>query len=236
VVIGLIVAVVSVTYCAVSSAMRMESAVTVDAPAVKMESPLGATGAGKEWGAGKGGPKQGAGDSYQGGAAATPAADEEAGGAGDRQLVAPAGAADETAPATNRWEAPIFHGTMFLAGCYIAMMASNWGSPSATVADNGMPELSTASMWARMGSQFMTEVLFFCKALASTRGAPLLIRPMFFLTPRPPSFSPCRVPRCAHSVQEPPLCRVVHRPICVKPTKKKRLHKFPFFTPRWPAT
>jgi hypothetical protein len=180
VIIGLIVAVVSVTYMAVSSASKMEAAVTLDAPrAVKVESPLGGAGAAKDWA----GPQQGA--SYQEGAThgAGALADEEAGGDSARPAhAAPVAAAADDAPASSRWEAPTFHATMFLAGCYVAMMASNWGSPSAT-ASPGQPELSTASMWARMGSQFLTEAVFLC-ALARGSDAPSLGRASF--TPHHP--------------------------------------------------
>ena len=203
VVIGLLVAVVSVTYMAVSSASKMEAAVTVDARVVKQESPLGAAGAAKEWGSRQGG-------SYQGGD------EEEAGGA-----AAAARAAAEPDAAASRKEAVIFHATMFLAGCYVAMMASNWGSPSATAAPSGSPELSTASMWARMGSQFATEVAFLCALMEGPRFArargrgrkpallPLPRGPQRPSPPRPPlPISPTRthtrrVPDCANCVQEP---------------------------------
>ena len=199
VVIGLIVAVVSVTYMAVSSASKMESALVIDrAPVVKQDSPLGAAGAAKDWGSGaRGGLSS---SSYQAGG------DQEAGFA-----AAEGGAAD--APAGGRWEAPIFHATMFLAGCYVAMMASNWGSPSATTAPSGSPELSTASMWARMASQFLTELAFLC---ACEKPPPLAPRPRSRARPRTltphPRAPPRRVPPRAHRVQEPPIRGRLPRP------------------------
>ena len=207
VVIGLIVAVVSVTYMAVSSASKMEAAVTVDARGVvKQESPLGAAGAAKDWGSRQGG-------SYQGG-------DEEAAAGGGSAALA---AAPEPDAAASRKEAVIFHATMFLAGCYVAMMASNWGSPSATAAANGSPELSTASMWARMGSQFATELAFLCafgveaprarRARETPPSAPHPPSPPAHThththarprtRARPPPLLAPRVPCCANRVQEP---------------------------------
>ena len=54
----------------------------------------------------------------------------------------------------------LFHVVMLLAAMYLAMMTTNWGAPSATNVASGSPELSNASMWARMGSEFAIHVVF----------------------------------------------------------------------------
>lgn len=46
-----------------------------------------------------------------------------------------------------------FHVIMALAGFYIAMLTTNWASPSQINEPAGNPELSYASMWSRIGSQ-----------------------------------------------------------------------------------
>lgn len=54
----------------------------------------------------------------------------------------------------------VFHVVMAIASMYLAMMTTNWGDPNATKEISGSPELSVASMWARMGSVFTIHVLF----------------------------------------------------------------------------
>lgn len=61
----------------------------------------------------------------------------------------------------NAW---IFHIIMSMAGMYLSMLLTNWGTPADTTgASSGPalnPELSEASMWARIGSQWAIWALF----------------------------------------------------------------------------
>ncbi len=160
------IAIVSVTWVAISSAGSAYDAVSVHehatinpatprdgpAPVVVAKAPadLGAAGAA-------------AAASYQDGATAGALADAEA-GAG-KAAGAPAGTAapgdGAHAPAADLEERPwAFHVVMCIASMYLAMMATNWGDPNATSLPSGAPELSVASMWARMGSVFVIHVLF----------------------------------------------------------------------------
>lgn len=59
-----------------------------------------------------------------------------------------------------------FHVIMALAGFYIAMLTTNWASPSSINEPAGNPELSKASMWSRMGSQFAIHVIFLWTLIA----------------------------------------------------------------------
>lgn len=171
---GLAIAVISVTYTALSSAGTLYSAVSTSGSTT--------TTAAEERVTNPAHTPRGE-DSYQGGVAKD---DEEAGRrAGNVGSVLP-----PTATATSkalrgeedeeeegrrkagkqlkageekvesRWEAASFHVELFLAGCYVGMMASNWGDPSQQNSANAPPELSLASMWARMGTQFCIHVLF----------------------------------------------------------------------------
>ena len=40
------------------------------------------------------------------------------------------------------------------------MLATNWGAPQDSNVPTGTPELSVASMWARMGSEFAIWALY----------------------------------------------------------------------------
>jgi len=178
IVAGLVIACASVTWVAFSSAGSAYSAVTthhheagaaVGAGAVT-SNPVGP----KEW-AGAGAPAVG-GDAPggaspgapKGSAAAYQLADaESASGAGSGASSAASGG--DAAPAAGGVEARgpwLFHLVLALGAMYLAMMATNWGDPSATASPTGAPELSAASMWARMGSVFAIEALFFWSLVA----------------------------------------------------------------------
>ena len=158
---GLVLAIISVTWTALSSAGSIYSAVSTTAQAAEgvevRENPAGKS--------------TRSADTYQGrpkGAGAEAAEDEEEGEAGERRSRGGAAAAGSSAaaaaapPAESRWKPFSFHLELFLAGCYVAMMASNWGDPSQqnSPGARNTPELSLASMWARMGSQFAIHILF----------------------------------------------------------------------------
>lgn len=53
----------------------------------------------------------------------------------------------------------VFHMTMLFAGLYLAMLLTNWGD-SSTAAETGNPELSIASMWVRIVSQWVIYGLY----------------------------------------------------------------------------
>jgi len=55
---------------------------------------------------------------------------------------------------------------MCLAGMYLAMLVTNWGDPSAANTPAGNPELSWASMWVRMGTQFAIHAVFLWSIVA----------------------------------------------------------------------
>lgn len=59
-----------------------------------------------------------------------------------------------------------FHVIMALAGFYIAMLTTNWASPASINEPAGNPELSKASMWSRIGSQFAIHVIFLWTLIA----------------------------------------------------------------------
>jgi hypothetical protein len=187
IVVGLVLAIVSVTWTALSSAGSIYSAVTTTGGGA------GAGGEEEEGERAQRNPAAQAAQTYQGGGSGKVSAsttrgsssrgggeddgeEEEGGrGAGARgsssgsSAAASAAAAGAAAPAAeSRWKPFAFHFELFLAGCYVAMMASNWGDPSQQNNPNNRntPELSSASMWARMGSQFAIHVLFIWTLIA----------------------------------------------------------------------
>ena len=184
---GLAIAALSVTWMAFSSAGQIEGAVRL-APAasvapratVNVAARTAAdwptpSGAGKNIGAGAGAPAAsaaslagGAAASYQRGAPdeekalappvhvsdAAPVGDETAalgGGGGNAEAEA------EALRASRPW---VFDLVMCLAGMYLAMLVTNWGDPGASNSPAGNPELSQASMWARIGTQFAIHAIF----------------------------------------------------------------------------
>jgi len=168
VITGLVVAVISVTYTAMSSAGSLYAAVSTkegeeggsDASSSDKETKTNSTvnpASPRNVGA--------VGESYQG---AIPVDEESGESKNSSKRVSPdSGSTAAAAPVTSegeepRWKAFSFHLELFLAGCYVAMMASNWGDPSAQNLANSQnaPELSLASMWARMGTQFAIHLLF----------------------------------------------------------------------------
>ncbi|CAE7679110.1 serinc [Symbiodinium sp. KB8] len=55
----------------------------------------------------------------------------------------------------------LFHLVMLLGSCYLAMLLSNWGTADTkTTATSAFPEASDASMWARMGTQYASWVIY----------------------------------------------------------------------------
>jgi hypothetical protein len=154
---GLVITVLSVTWMAFSSASNIYSAVSVH----EHQNPAAA-----EWVADPAKPQAGAPAAYQG------APDDVEANAAGRPKAASAPAQplptqEAEAKQEDREQRPwIFHLVMFLASCYVAMMATNWGDPSAQSVPAASPELSLASMWARMGSEFAIHVLFLWTLLA----------------------------------------------------------------------
>jgi serine incorporator 1/3 len=67
---------------------------------------------------------------------------------------------DDTAASLRASHPWVFGLVMSLAGMYLAMLTTNWGNPSSSNNLSGNPELSLASMWARIGSQFAIHILF----------------------------------------------------------------------------
>ena len=173
---GLVLAVVSVTWTALSSAGSIYEAVSSSEPSRQPQQMVQQNPAsGAKAASGSASARGESRASYQGGNPKRVQEEEEAGeeegqAAGGRSsrssgagatgaggaLAAPAAA--PPAP-QSRWVPCSFHIELFLAGCYVAMMASNWGEPS-SVAGTGSLELSSTSMWVRMGSQFAIHVLF----------------------------------------------------------------------------
>ena len=189
---GLVIAVVSVTWTALSSAGSIHSAVTTEGGGAEVaaENPAAAR-AESYQGQGKG--SRGAGSR---GVEAGEEEEEEEKEA--RQRRAPGGAAGAAGAAaaaaasttpTSRWVPFTFHVELFLAGCYVAMMASNWGNPGQqnSPSASANPELSQDSMWARMGTQFAIHILFIWTLIApAVRGAAdarPLVQPLPFWPP-----------------------------------------------------
>lgn len=169
---GCAISVLSVTWAAYSSAGKAGTALTVDSGATAQANPMAAGGAPAadaeagestaavtEWrGSGRSagqpkGAEEGAAASYQGG------------GAG----AAPASAdGDDDSRATTADRRPwVFHLIMALGGLYLAMAITNWGSSNATT-PSANPELSDASMWVRIASQWLLHVLYVWTLLAPT--------------------------------------------------------------------
>lgn len=159
---GLVIAVVSVTYAAYSSADSLRQAVVVYT-AAPTAPPGGSTVTVSSAAAGTAPSVTGAAKDAE----ATPAsyADAEAGTAASRasstsssadEASAAAAAADEGVE-PHPW---VFHLTMVAAALYLAMLLTNWGDPKAVNVTNGNPELSVASMWVRMVSQWLVSATF----------------------------------------------------------------------------
>lgn len=53
-----------------------------------------------------------------------------------------------------------FHLTMCLAGMYLAMLLTNWGSAEGSGEPSSNPEASKTSMWVRIASQFAINLLY----------------------------------------------------------------------------
>jgi hypothetical protein len=93
-------------------------------------------------------------------------ADEERALARSAAPVAGGGAFDASGPSEGEVEAVrasspwVFDAIMCLAGMYLAMLVTNWGDPKAANSPAGNPELSEASMWVRIGTQFAIHVIF----------------------------------------------------------------------------
>jgi serine incorporator 1/3 len=180
---GVVIAAFSVTWMAFSSAGSMYSAVRMDAQgqgggdstssSTRVENPVTPT-AVSDWpGGGKGKDSKPAGTAaaYQAGATSASSAaaagrkaededdDDEEAGAGARGGRHPADDSQRAA-AEKPW---IFHLIMCLAGMYLAMLVTNWGNPADSTGagpSSGNPELSAASMWARIGSQWAIHAIF----------------------------------------------------------------------------
>ena len=54
----------------------------------------------------------------------------------------------------------VFHLVMAFAGLYLAMLCTNWGNIEAINSASGNPELSLASMWVRIASQWLIYALY----------------------------------------------------------------------------
>lgn len=54
----------------------------------------------------------------------------------------------------------VFHLVMAFAGLYLAMLCTNWGNVDAINSATGNPELSLASMWVRIASQWLIYLLY----------------------------------------------------------------------------
>ena len=99
-------------------------------------------------------------------------ADEERALARSAAPVAGGGALDASGPSEVEVEALrasspwVFDAIMCLAGMYLAMLVTNWGDPKAANSPAGNPELSEASMWVRIGTQFAIHVIFLWSIVA----------------------------------------------------------------------
>ncbi|KAA0153407.1 hypothetical protein FNF27_02849 [Cafeteria roenbergensis] len=92
-------------------------------------------------------------DAEQGGS--TAAAARRYGAVAEPEDGAPASAAEADKGAY------LFHLVMLLGSCYLAMLLSNWGTADTkTTATSAFPEASDASMWARMGTQYASWVIY----------------------------------------------------------------------------
>jgi hypothetical protein len=93
--------------------------------------------------------------------AAPVAADAASGGAGGGDVDYESEAA--AVRASSPW---VFDAVMCLAGMYLAMLVTNWGDPGSSNLPTSNPELSSASMWVRMGTQFAIWVVFLWSIIA----------------------------------------------------------------------
>jgi len=174
---GLVIAAFSVTWAAYSSAGSFTKAVRMDGTQTSVDNP--AAGAGSpsvtDWPPASGrdkAPVAGSAGAYQSSAAAAAAAaDDDDEETGARRPAVPQGDKGTTSASSDQGveEKPwVFHIIMCLAGMYLAMLVTNWGSPSSANSPTGNPELSNASMWARMGSQWAIHGLFLWTMIAPT--------------------------------------------------------------------
>lgn len=176
---GLVITVLSVTWMAYSSANSMPGAVrmdgqphSVDNPAVTAGTPV------QEWTGKSKTNGHGADEkSPVGTAAAYQADDDEESGKSSRSPALPSSSAagrhpaDDTEASLAAEKPWIFHLVMCLAGMYLAMMVTNWSTPDAATASAaaaGNPEVSAASMWARIGSQWAIHVIYLWTMMAPT--------------------------------------------------------------------
>ena len=89
-----------------------------------------------------------------------------------RRNLAGGGALDASGPSEGEVEALrasspwVFDAIMCLAGMYLAMLVTNWCDPKAANSPAGNPELSEASMWVRIGTQFAIHVIFLWSIVA----------------------------------------------------------------------
>ncbi len=172
---GLVIACLSVTWMAYNSAGSMYSAVAresagnnaaasnpyADRSVVAAQTnPASAV---KDW------PKDSAKDKDYGAAAqyAAEDADDEEAASPRRSAAAARAAADDHDRKGEIEPRPwVFHLVMFLGGCYLAMVITNWGQPSDEPGAN--PELSVASMWVRIGTQWGVHVVYLWTLIAPT--------------------------------------------------------------------
>jgi serine incorporator 1/3 len=179
---GLVIAVLSVAWMAFSSAGSISSAVRMDGTQRSVDNPVPRA-AGSGAGAGtppavsdwpgsrdKAAPAPGTAGAYQARGADGDDDDEEA-AAASRPAIASSGAAAadaDAAPTTSLDKPWLFHVVMALAAMYLAMVTTNWGSPSDANSASGNPELSSASMWARAGSLWAVQAVYIWTMIAPT--------------------------------------------------------------------
>lgn len=171
VVIGVIIAVLSVTWAAYSSAGNMvqvvendeaaarsrslaspikswdKSDAEDDVPARNVRNPVSApdlAGKGKEEEAEDADVEEGSAAAYGGASTARPMIKTEA-------------PVDDRKPDRKAW---LFHLMMALGGLYLAMVLTNWGDANQVDIASGNPELSEASMWVRISSQWLIHIVF----------------------------------------------------------------------------
>lgn len=127
-----------------SGAPKADAAATGAAAAYAEEAPAAASSSGSS------GSSSGAG---------VPAWDKREGAASSGGCCGGSGASGEAdaAPPRHIW---LFHVVLSLAGLYLAMLATSWGDPSTVSRQTGNPELSEASMWVRIVSQWVIWLLF----------------------------------------------------------------------------
>jgi hypothetical protein len=174
---GLVVAALSVSWSAFANAGSISSAVRLqaDGPGMGANSERAPSVVVSDWPNGAGSPKNsnvGPGFSapYQGqqrpGEGGNETSEREHVRSSPRQPLREAGddSGDEAAlRASKPW---LFDATMCIAGMYLAMLVTNWGSPDASNSLTGNPELSAASMWARISTQFVIHALFLWSLVA----------------------------------------------------------------------